>query len=122
MIGTSMLVDDDRASLGKARLSDIPVYYGELLSEEAEFTLEFSQYDTLIAATPNPAYNALLCEKFGYEYGMERVFRIAPDDGDMAKRRQMSSSVYGRPLATTGHGTRSLFPSALLKVYTSLNS
>src|SRR5690606_30720901 len=95
-----MLVDSDWSALGKARLSDIPVYYGELLSDETEFALEFSKYDTLIAATPNPAYNALICEKFGYEYGTERVFRVSADDGDVAKRHQMSGSVHGRPFAS----------------------
>ena len=105
MIGRNvpvMLVDNDWNALGSARLNDVPVYYGELLSEETEFALEFSKYDALIAATPNPAYNALLCEKFGYEYGTERVFRIFHDDGDMAKRRQMSGSVHGRPFVAKG--------------------
>lgn len=95
-----MMVDNDWATLGRARLANIPVYYGELLSEETEFALEFSKYDTLIAATPNPAYNALLCEKFSHEYGAERVFHVAPDDSDMAKHRQIASSMHGRPLAS----------------------
>ena len=93
-----MVVDNDWIDLGKARLAGLPVYFGELLSEETEFELEFGNYDTLIAATANPAYNALLCEKFGYEYGTERVFRVTPDGGASAKRRQMSDHVHGRPL------------------------
>ncbi|MCD8497036.1 MAG: cation:proton antiporter [Alphaproteobacteria bacterium] len=92
-----MLVDSDWSSLSKARLADLPVYYGELLSEETEFALEFTRYNTLLAATPNPAYNALLCEKFGYEYGSERMFRISPDDTDMPERKRISGTVQGRP-------------------------
>lgn len=95
-----MLVDNNWMSLGKARLANLAVYYGELLSEETEFALEFNKYDTLIAATPNPAYNALLCEKFGYEYGTERVFRLSPDDSDVSVRRKISTNVRGRPFVS----------------------
>lgn len=90
-----MMVDSNWNALGKARLADIPVYYGELLSEETEFALEFTKYDTLLAATPNPAYNALLCEKFGYEYGTERVFRMNHESGEMSERRKISNMVQG---------------------------
>lgn len=95
-----MLIDNDWNALGKARLADIPVYYGELLSEETEFALEFNKYNTLIAATPNPAYNALICEKFGYDYGTERMFTIQPDKNEMAARRQISNHVRGRPFVS----------------------
>jgi len=93
-----MLIDNDWSALGKARLADIPVYYGELLSEETEFALEFNKYNTLIAATANPAYNALICEKFGYEYGTERMFRVNPDNTEISARRRISSYVQGRTL------------------------
>jgi hypothetical protein len=95
-----MIIDNDWGALGKARLADIPVYYGELLSEETEFALEFNKYNTLIAATPNPAYNALICEKFGYEYGTERMFSINPDNSEMSSRRKIASTVQGRPLVS----------------------
>lgn len=91
-----MLVDNSWDALVKARLADIPVFYGELLSEETEFELEFNRYNTLLAATPNPAYNALICEKFGYEYGTERVFRISLDDTEVPARRKISTSVQGQ--------------------------
>lgn len=95
-----MLVDNNWQSLSKARLSDIPIYYGELLSEETEFALEFNKYNTLVAATPNPSHNALLCEKFGYEYGSERMFQISPDEADMASRRKIAPAVQGRPFVS----------------------
>ncbi|MAS87273.1 MAG: hypothetical protein CMH30_04765 [Micavibrio sp.] len=95
-----MLVDNNWTALGKARLADIPVFYGELLSEETELTLEFNKYNIVLAFTPNPAYNALVCEKFGYEFGMERVFRISPDDSDMPERRKISHTVQGLPFLT----------------------
>lgn len=107
-----MLVDNNWNSLSKARLADIPIYYGELLSEETEFALEFNKYNTLIAATPNPSHNALLCEKFGYEYGSERMFQINPDETETASRRKIASAVQGRPLVA-----RDVTLSALWKKY-----
>jgi hypothetical protein len=95
-----MLIDNDWHQLGQARLADIPVYYGELLSEETEFALEFNKYNTLIAATPNPAYNALICEKFGYEFGTERMFRISTHDNDLSSRRRFSETVQGKPIVS----------------------
>ncbi len=95
-----MLVDNDWSTLAKARLADIPVYYGELLSEETEYALEFNKYNTLLAATPNAAYNALVCEKFGYDYGTERVFRVMPDEGDLSARKRLSNGIQGRPFVS----------------------
>lgn len=107
-----MLVDSDWLALSKARLADIPVYYGELLSEETEFALEFNKYNTLIAATPNPAYNALICEKFGHDYGKERTFRIDPEDGELSARRQISTAMQGRAFVS-----KALTLSSLLHKY-----
>lgn len=95
-----MIIDNDWSALGKARLADIPVYYGELLSEETEFALEFNIYNTLIAATTNPAYNALVCEKFGYEYGTERMFNVNIAKTDIASRHKIASHVQARPLVS----------------------
>lgn len=93
-----ILIDNDWNALSKARLADIPVYYGELLSEETEFSLELGNYNSLIAATPNPAYNALICEQFGSEFGRERTFRIDPDNVEQSSRQKISEAVQGQSL------------------------
>lgn len=92
-----IIIDNNWSSLSKAKLADIPVYHGELLSDETEFTLDFTAYNTLIAATPNPAYNALICENLAHEFGSERVFSIMPAEDSKSERRKISHSVQGQP-------------------------
>src|SRR5690606_25081891 len=44
-----LLVDNKFTTLKEARMSGIPTYYGELLSDEAEFALDFVKYNSLLA-------------------------------------------------------------------------
>lgn len=99
-----MIVDRVWHRLRDARLADLPIYYGEILSEETEHYLEFNKYNTLLAATDNPAYNALICSKYAHEMGRERVFQISADDEDDHERQQIADTVRGRTLAYEGLG------------------
>ena len=92
----AMIVDTNWHRLRKARLADIPVYYGEVLSEETEFALEFNQYNTLLAATDNPAYNALVCSKFAHEFSRERVFQLGTDEEEDPERKRIAAVMQGR--------------------------
>jgi|TARA_R110002126_G_scaffold13118_1_gene56192 NhaP-type Na+/H+ or K+/H+ antiporter/Trk K+ transport system NAD-binding subunit len=103
-----LIVDNNWGSLSKAKLAEIPVYHGELLSEETEFSLDFTAYNTLIAATANPAYNALLCENLGYEFGSERVFSVAPAEDEKAEHRKISHHVQGQAFVREGLTLESL--------------
>lgn len=89
-----MLADNNFNALKKARMEGIPLYYGELLGEETEYTLEFNRFNTLIAATYSPPYNALLCDKFAYDFGRERVFQIQMGD-ERAERKKLSNEIMG---------------------------
>lgn len=91
-----LIVDNKYLTLKEARMHGLPTYYGELLSEEVEFALEFVKYNSLIAATPSPAYNALVCDKFGYEFGRERVFRVPPDNEGRKDRVQLAEHIRGK--------------------------
>jgi len=94
-----MIADRVWRNLKAARLANIPFYYGELTSSETDHNLEFSKYNTLLAATGNPAYNALVCSKYAHELGRERVFQISADDEDEHERKQISGTMRGRTLA-----------------------
>lgn len=71
-----LLVDSSWHRLRDARLSGVPVYYGEILSDNAEESLELNDVGTLLAATSNDAYNALICTSFGAEMGRSKVFQL----------------------------------------------
>ncbi len=80
-----LLVDTSWHRLREARLAGIPVYYGELLSENAEQSLELNDVGTLLALTSNDAYNALICTAFAGELDRSKVYQLpmyAADDDD----------------------------------------
>ncbi|MEP6749079.1 MAG: sodium:proton antiporter [Bacteroidota bacterium] len=72
-----LITDTDWHELRLARQGQVPLHYGEILSEDAEFKLELSKYGELLAATGNEAYNALLATHFAHSFGHEHIVRLA---------------------------------------------
>ena len=80
-MGIGVLVADTNwRRLRDARREGFNTFYGEVLSEFAEYNLNHSAFDHVIAATPNDAYNALVCVEFAPELGRHRVFQVPADD------------------------------------------
>jgi NhaP-type Na+/H+ or K+/H+ antiporter len=88
-----LLADSSWARLRSARLGGIPVYFGELLSEQAEVSLELGEMGSLLAATSNDAYNSLVCAHYASEMGRHRVFQLAA--GDVAEHRRPAPTARG---------------------------
>lgn len=84
--GVSVLLTDSAwHRLRPARLAGVPVFYGEILSEIAESSLQLNDVGTLLAATSNDAYNALVCTAFAAELGRNQIFQLpmyATDEDD----------------------------------------
>ena len=76
-----LLVDSSWQRLRKARLAGVPVHYGEILSLDAESSLELVELDTLLALSDNEAYNALVCTARAGEMGWQQVFQL-PSAGE----------------------------------------
>lgn len=74
-----LLVDGAYARLKQARMDGTPVYYGEILSDHAEHTLEAQHLSHLLCATENDFYNALVCKAQGLRFGHHRTFQLATD-------------------------------------------
>lgn len=72
-----LLSDTSWHNLRPARLAGIPVFYGEILSEFAEESVELAHIRTVLAATRNDAYNALVCTAVAPEIGQWRVMQLA---------------------------------------------
>jgi NhaP-type Na+/H+ or K+/H+ antiporter len=89
-----ILVDSAWHRLRSARLAGVTVYFGELLSEHAEYALELGAYSTLLASSNNDAYNALVCAHFAPELGTQRVFQLAA--GETAEARRPAPAARGR--------------------------
>ena len=76
-----LIADSSWHNLRAARLAGLSVFYGEILSEFAEESLEISHVRTVLAATSNDAYNSLVCTQIAPEIGQRRVFQL-PLGGD----------------------------------------
>lgn len=91
-----LLVDTSWHRLREARLAGIPVYYGELLSESAEQSLELNDVGTLLALTSNDAYNALVCTAFANELGRNKIYQLPIYSADDDDPRALARTVRGQ--------------------------
>ena len=96
-----LVVDSNYNHIKRSRLNDIPVFFGEVLSEDAHHSITLNRYSHLIAATDNDAYNSLVCSEFGPELGRSHVFQIG-SLRDENERQALSVTVGGRPLFKPG--------------------
>jgi len=91
-----MMVDRNWVRLKKARLQNFNSYFGEILSDETEYSIDLAQYRYLLAATDNPAYNALVCSKFSHELGRDNVYQLSVPADDEKGHRSIARTVSGR--------------------------
>lgn len=71
-----LIADTNWHQLKQARMADIPVHYGEILSDEAYYELDLEQYSYLILATSNVAYNSLIGSNYLHLFGRHRIYHI----------------------------------------------
>ncbi|MFZ1813911.1 MAG: sodium:proton antiporter [Rhizobiaceae bacterium] len=95
------IADSNWGHLRYARSENIPVFFGETLSETAHHHLDLKTYQGLIAATDNDAYNALVCTDFAPEIGRSSIFQIGMRDGEPS-RHDLHFTLGGRPLMKPG--------------------
>lgn len=92
------VADSAWSHLREARLAGLPVFFGEILSEQAEFRLDLNRFGYVLALTDNSAYNALVCQSFGPEVGRQRVFQLGVRDDDNGNSRGFAFSIGGENL------------------------
>ena len=71
-----IVTDNNWYRLRPVRLASVTFFQGEVLSEAAEHTIGLNRYGTVLAATDNDGYNALVCTDFAPEFGRNNVFQI----------------------------------------------
>lgn len=108
------IADTSWRRLKAARLAGHDVYYGEVLSEVADWRLEPSRFAGLLAVTPNDAYNALVCIEYAPEFGRSHVFQLSGYDGSADNGngeddpRAIAYTARGRTVIRRGRGYESL--------------
>lgn len=96
------VADTNWRRLRGARLEGHETFYGEVLSENADYSLDHSSFNILIAATPNEAYNSLVCVEFAPELGRHRVFQVGAREGDEDGGEGIAFTSRGRTLTSRG--------------------
>lgn len=74
-----LIVDRSALALRAAAMVGLQTLRVEVLSAIGEDIIDLREFEHLLAATPDDAYNALVCTRFGSELGRERVYQIAPE-------------------------------------------
>lgn len=96
------LADRNWLHLRNARFGEIPIYYGEILSEATEHRLDLNPYGYLIAVSSNDDYNALVCTDFAPEFGRTNVFQLGIERGGEDDPHGVSFTLRGRTLFRSG--------------------
>ncbi len=73
------IADPSQYALRAARKRELEIYRGDILDEVTQEHLDLGQFQELIAATDNDAYNALICDDLGPEMGYDAVSQIGAD-------------------------------------------
>lgn len=94
-----LVADSDWGRIREPRLADLPVYFGEILSEDAHDTVDAKRFAAVIAATPIDAYNTLVCTDLGPEVGRNNVFEIRSGPRP-PERQSLNFTLGGRPLTS----------------------
>jgi hypothetical protein len=77
-----LVADSSWHKLRPARLAGLKVFYGEILSEFADESVELGHVGAVLAATDNDAYNALVCTALAPDIGRDRVFQLPMGPGE----------------------------------------
>ena len=93
-----LLTDPNHARLIRPRAAGVPTFYGDILGEAAEHSLELINYSTIISATDNDAYNTLVTTDLAPEFGRDNVWQITRMRSD-AKRHALPTQLGGRTFA-----------------------
>ena len=94
-----LVVDRNWHGLRDARQAGLATFYGEILSEEAEYSIDFARYNNILAASEDPVYNTLVCNAFVHDLGRENVWQIS-EPKDSNARKAVSTSLQGRPFVS----------------------
>jgi hypothetical protein len=91
-----LVTDPNHAHLIRPRASGLRTFYGDILGEAAEDSVELIAYGTMLAATDNDAYNTLVATDLGRELGRDAVWQVARARDDRP-RHALPVQLGGRP-------------------------
>lgn len=97
---TAVVSDPNHGHLRAARAAGLETFTGDVLSEAAEFRLDFQRFGAAIMATDNDAYNTLVATDLAHEMGRDAVFQLTREKADRP-RHQLPATLGGRTFDTS---------------------
>jgi len=98
------VADTSWRRLRPARLGNIPIYYGEILSEVTEHHIDLNRFGYLLAVSGNEAHNALVCTDLAPELGRAQIFQVNARGKNDENRQAMSYTLQGRTFLHSASG------------------
>lgn len=101
--GTEVIVaDSSYRRLRSSREAGLDIFFGEVLSEDAELKLDHARFSAVVALSTNDSYNALVCSHFAPEVGRHMVYQLSISDVEEVEDRGLSQRARGRTLIRRG--------------------
>ncbi|TDL33034.1 sodium:proton antiporter [Jeotgalibacillus sp. S-D1] len=94
----AVLIDSSWRNVAAARQNGLPTFHGEVLSEQTEYQLDMTPYETIIAASQSDSYNSLVCSTFTPSFGRKHLFQVSTEKKQDADLDGLTHSVGGRVL------------------------
>lgn len=99
-----LIADPNHSHLARARAAGIATFYGDILGEAAENSVEFLSFRVVVALTDNDAYNTLVTTDLAPEFGRDNVWQLERAR-DAASRHALPAQLGGRRIgAGRGYG------------------
>lgn len=82
-----LVVDTNYANIHQARMMGLPVYYGSIMSDQAQIEMDLSGIGRLLALTSNDNVNSLSCVKYQRVFGRENTYQLASPSSSGRQQR-----------------------------------
>ncbi len=99
-----LLADTNYGHVAAARREGLEVYYGNILSEQAEEEIDLSGIGGLLALTSNDEVNSIIALRYGELFGRARVYQLSVPRDAQARRQPVAQRLRGRTLFSSEHG------------------
>ncbi len=104
----TIVTDSSWEKLSKARKEGVTSGHCEILSEQTEYSIDFTPYDYLVSATEFDSYNALVCSTFVPDFGRNNVYRLSTQSHSGDAVENIDHTIGGRVLFSKEDGLEDL--------------
>lgn len=93
-----LLVDTNRENINSAKMSNLPAYNGNIISENIADELDLSGIGRILALTYNDEVNSLAALHFSEIFSKNEIYQLAPKKYEESHKKDVSQALRGRIL------------------------